>query len=84
MKAKIIRIGNSKGLRIPKSVMDQCNFSEQVELEVDGNNLIIKALPEVEVPRRDWNTAFQQMSKSGDDQLLDEDVFGDDEDFEWE
>jgi len=77
MKAKIIRIGNSKGLRIPKSVMDQCNFSEQVELEVDGNNLIIKALPEVDVPRRDWNTAFQQMSKAGDDQPLDED-------FEWE
>lgn len=41
MKTKIIQIGNSKGIRIPKSVLDQCNFSEDVRIEVQNKKLVV-------------------------------------------
>jgi len=44
MKTTIIPIGNSKGIRIPKAVLEQCNFSKDVSLEVKGDCLIIKPL----------------------------------------
>jgi antitoxin MazE len=83
MKAKIIQIGNSKGLRLPKSVLERCQFSDQVELEVDGNILIIKSLPQNQEPRKDWADAFLRMHSTAEDELLLPDSFEDDEDFEW-
>ncbi len=81
MKASIIQIGNSQGLRIPKPVLEQCGFSGEVELEVQGNKLIIT--PHVSA-RQNWEEAFIKMARNGDDQLLD---FGpnkwDGEEWEW-
>ena len=83
MKAKIIQIGNSKGLRLPKSIIEQCDLSNQVELIVDGTSLIIKAIEEEKTPRKDWDIAFKLMRKNNEDMLLIPGSFLDDEDFEW-
>ncbi len=69
MKASIISIGNSKGLRIPKSILEQCQFDKEVELEVEDNCLKIRPIR----PRRQgWEEQFAQMSTNGDDILIDE------------
>ncbi|MCJ8346165.1 AbrB/MazE/SpoVT family DNA-binding domain-containing protein [bacterium] len=83
MKSKIIQIGNSKGLRIPKSVIEQCELFDQVELIVDGTNLIVKAIEDAPQPRKDWTAAFKLMHENSEDDLLIPDSFSDDEDFEW-
>jgi len=42
MKAEIIRIGNSRGIRLPKSILEECGFDQQVDLEVKGRSLVIR------------------------------------------
>jgi len=71
MKANIIRIGNSKGLRLPKAILKQCRLEGAVELEIEDNRLIIRP---VEAPRSGWEKAFTDMAKKGDDTLLDWDA----------
>ena len=43
MKAQIVRIGNSRGVRLPKAVIEQAGLTEEVELEVRGNTVVIAA-----------------------------------------
>ena len=71
MKTNIVRIGNSRGIRIPKALLDQCQFSETVELEVQGSQLVIRATDQ---PRQGWAEAFEAMAERGDDALLDGDA----------
>jgi antitoxin MazE len=78
MKLPIIKIGNSKGLRLSKTLLKQYNIQDKVELIPEKDHLIIKPLAE---PRKGWSEAFQQMRENQEDQLLMEDVF-EDEDFE--
>ena len=68
MKTNIVRIGNSKGIRLPKSVLEQCRLTDAVELVVDGNTLVVRP---ANVPRSGWSEAFQNMAKQGDDVPLD-------------
>ena len=82
MEAQIITIGNSKGLRIPKVLLQQCNISKRVQLAVDGHQLIIKPLNDK--PRAGWLKKFKEMSSNKDDQLLISDAISlDSEDWEW-
>ena len=67
MKASIIQIGNSLGLRIPKPILKQCGLSGEVELEVHDNELVIKPTTQ---PRKNWEKAFKAMAKNGDDRLI--------------
>ena len=67
MKAQLVRIGNSQGVRIPKAVIEECGFAERVELRVEGNRLIITP---ARAPREGWDEAFAQMAEQGDDVLL--------------
>jgi antitoxin MazE len=67
MKAELIKIGNSHGIRIPKPIIEQCGFVKDVELTVRKNCVIISALKS---PRDGWDSSFQEMAKHGDDQLL--------------
>lgn len=67
MKASIIKIGNSQGLRIPQPIIKQCGFDHEVELEVHDKELIIKPASH---PRQNWEKAFQAMAKNGDDTLI--------------
>jgi antitoxin MazE len=71
MKTNIIRIGNSKGIRLPKSVLEQCQLKDTVQIEVEDNTLIIRPVP---TPRRGWSEAFAKMAQRHDDKLLDEDT----------
>jgi antitoxin MazE len=70
MITKIIKIGNSRGVRIPKSFIEQSGIKDEVELEVKDNRIIIRTLSGV---RNNWEQAFQKMSKNNDDVLLDQD-----------
>jgi antitoxin MazE len=57
MLAKIIKIGGSKGIRIPKAVLEQCHFKDEVILKVDKNKLIIQ--PSKTKVREGWRESFQ-------------------------
>ncbi len=67
MKIELVRIGNSRGVRIPKTVIEQCGFGKTVELRVENDCLIIS--PERR-PRQGWEKAFRAAGLSVDDQLL--------------
>jgi len=68
MKTRIVRIGNSRGIRIPKPLLEQARLREEVELEVLDNRLVISS---PDHPRTGWEAAFRAMAAAGDDQLLD-------------
>lgn len=82
MKAKLISIGNSKGIRIPKTLLRQCNIENQVELEVKKEGIFIK--PVKTTPREGWDRAFKSMHEQDDDALLvDETIEMEMDDWEW-
>ena len=83
MRTSIIRIGNSRGIRIPKALLEQCKLGDTVELEVEDNRLVIRP---ADRPRQGWDEAFCQMAERGDDALLDEGSLGQTEwdQTEWE
>lgn len=68
MKATLIAIGNSRGVRIPKPFIEQCGLSEQVEIDVRDNMILIHSPRH---PRAGWDNAFARMARLGDDKLLD-------------
>ncbi len=68
MITRIIKIGNSRGIRIPKILLEQSGLTNEVELEVKKNQLIIRPKKGV---RQGWESAFRAMAKNKDDHLLD-------------
>ncbi len=73
MKVSIIKIGNSQGIRIPKAILDQTGFKNEIELQVEKNRIVLCSPKQ---PRQNWAEAFRLMAKHGDDKLLDEDPTG--------
>ena len=71
LKTRIIRIGNSQGIRIPKMLLQQLGFTDEVELEAQNDQLIVRP---IRTPRQGWDAAFQQMAASADDQLMDDEL----------
>lgn len=71
MKTRIIRIGNSQGIRIPKLLLEQSGLSEDVELEVQTDQIVIRSATH---PRQGWAESFHLMAERGDDQLPDETI----------
>ncbi len=67
MKVNVVRIGNSRGIRIPKAVMDHCGFVEAVEMTVKGKEVILAPARKL---RAGWDDAFAAMAGRGDDRLL--------------
>ncbi len=80
MELTIIKIGNSKGVRLPKTLIEKYNIKDKVELILEKGYLILKP---VSSPRKGWETAFKEMRKNGDDQLLFNDVFENENLEEW-
>jgi antitoxin MazE len=83
MKAKIIRIGNSKGIRLPKPLIDQVGLAEEVDLEVRDGEIVISPAG---VPRQGWAEAARALSAvGGGGRLLDDPVptVFDEEEWEW-
>lgn len=68
MKTTIVRIGNSRGIRIPKAVLEQCHLQDEVELEVRDDHLEVRPATK---PRSGWADAFRRMHEQGDDVPLD-------------
>jgi antitoxin MazE len=64
MKAQIIQIGNSQGIRIPKMMLEETRLSGDVELEVHPDGLLIRSLHK---PRSTWNAEFKTMAETDDD-----------------
>jgi antitoxin MazE len=67
MKTELVRIGNSRGIRIPKPLIEQCGFGHTVELRVEQNRLIIAP---ARSPRQGWREAFTASLSSKDALLL--------------
>lgn len=67
-KACIVRIGNSRGIRIPKVLLDQAQLPDEVELQAERGRLVVRA---ARGPRAGWAEAAKAMHTRGDDQLLD-------------
>jgi antitoxin MazE len=80
-KTRIVRIGNSRGIRIPKTLLEEADLPEEVELHAEPGRLIVSA---VSRPRSGWAQAAKNMSERGDDQLLDQPVSTKFDDDEWE
>ncbi len=76
MKVRVVPIGNSRGVRLPKALLEQCAITEAVDLRSDGKCIILK--PIRSKPRQGWAEAAEQMRRAGDDALLIPDVFPDD------
>lgn len=68
MKAALIRIGNSRGIHIPKVLVEQYRFNDEVELEPRRDHLVIRPITPT---RAGWDDAFRRMGQRGDDALLD-------------
>ena len=83
VKTRIIQIGNSQGIRIPKPILEQLGFGEEVELEILSGQLIIRSPHQ---PRQAWDEHFAAMAQAGDDHLLDDEplTLTDWEESEWE
>jgi antitoxin MazE len=67
MRAGLIRIGNSRGIRIPKPLIEQCGFGDEVEVRVERDRLIIT---QARRPRQGWAEAFRAAGSSEKDELL--------------
>lgn len=80
METSIIRIGNSKGLRLSKTILDKYNIKDSVELILEEGQIILKPIAS---PRKNWEEELKKMSANGDDHLLMNDVFEDESLEEW-
>ena len=84
MRARVVKIGNSQGIRIPKPLLEQTGIIRDVELEVDQNQIIIRPVLN---PRAGWDDAFIAIAEDNDDVLLDGEASlthsWDDEEWQW-
>lgn len=82
MKTRIVRVGNSRGVRLPKVLLEQARLADEVELQAEPGRIVIRAL---RPPRAGWADAARQMHEHGDDELLDSPTPTrfDDEEWEW-
>lgn len=82
MKATIVPIGNSKGIRIPKTILKQCHIEKDIDLEIEGDKIIIK--PIRKELRKNWDRTFRKMKENKDDRLIiDDKIDLDMVDWEW-
>jgi antitoxin MazE len=68
-KTRIVRIGNSRGIRIPKTLLEEAELPDEVELHAEPGRLIVEAVRHL---RKGWAAAAQRMHARSDDGLLDE------------
>jgi antitoxin MazE len=69
MKTRIVRIGNSQGIRIPKPLLEEAGLLDEVDLTAANGTLVIRP---VRSRRAGWAEAFQEMARQGDDAILDD------------
>jgi antitoxin MazE len=69
MRARIVRVGNSRGVRLPKPLLEQSGLPDEVEIHAEPGRIIIESARRA---RRGWAGAARAMTDRGDDALLDE------------
>lgn len=84
VKTRIVRIGNSRGVRIPKPLLDQLGLEDEVELLPGADGLLLRPVKRV---RADWDEQFALMAMQGEDRMLDDGAAAatafDEEEWEW-
>jgi antitoxin MazE len=84
IRARIIKIGNSQGIRLPKPVLEQAGLDDVVEIDVQEGQIVLRAASE---PRAGWAAAFEEMARARDDEMLDGQepvpTLWDDEEWRW-
>ncbi len=80
MDVSVISIGNSKGIRLNKTLIEKYNITDSMELIMEKEYIILKPKSE---PRKGWEASFKAMRENGDDALLMNDIFEDENFEEW-
>lgn len=84
MRARVVKIGNSQGIRIPKTLLEQTGIMDDVELDIEKDKIVIRPISN---PRLGWESVFKAMSDNLDDALLngDENITHswDEEEWQW-
>jgi antitoxin MazE len=83
MKARIIQIGNSRGVRLPKVLLAQARLTEEVQIEAEANQIVIRS---AHLPREGWDDALRLMARRSDNTLIDDAASltsFDEEEWEW-
>ncbi len=68
MKSRIVQIGNSRGIRLPKVLLEEAQLADEVEIEAEPGRIVIRGGKR---PRAGWAAAARRMRQRGEDQLLD-------------
>ena len=80
VKTRIIKIGNSRGIRIPKLLIEQVGIGTEVEIAVEKDQLVVRSTSS---PRQGWDAQFRAMAEHGDHRLLDTPVLTEWDSSEW-
>ena len=80
METSIIKIGNSRGLRLSKTILEKYHIKDKVELILEKGQIILRP---IESPRKNWEEKFKEMVNNNDDEPLMNDVFEDENFDEW-
>lgn len=80
MEVSVVKIGNSRGIRFSKTIIERYNIRDTVEMILDKGHIIIKPLA---IPRKGWDKAFMEMHANGDDKLIIPDIFEEENLEEW-
>ena len=80
MRIKLVRIGNSRGVRLPKSFIEEAGLQNEIELQIVDSGIVIRP---VSTTRAGWDEAAQSLRERGEDGLLDEISLTDFDDSEW-
>jgi antitoxin MazE len=79
-KTRIVRIGNSRGIRVPKPLLDEAGLPEEVELQAEPGRIIVRAVTR---PRAGWESKARSMRRRGEDAPLDDVTPTDFDETEW-
>ena len=83
-RVRLVKMGSTRGIRLPRLFLEEAELDEEVEMEVRDDQVIIRLVPR---PRRNWEKEFDGMTARGDDRLLDPKAFSltawDEEKWEW-
>lgn len=80
MEVSVVKIGNSRGIRFSKTIIERYNIRDTVEMILDKGHIIIKPISR---PRKGWDKAFIDMHANGDDRLIIPDIFEEENLEEW-
>ena len=80
MEVSVVKIGNSRGIRFSKTIIERYNILDTVEMILDKGHIIIKPLSR---PRKGWDKEFIEMHANGDDKLIMPDIFEEENLEEW-